>query len=74
MKQKNAILRGITRSINRRRCEWFMGLQIEKADRRRMIQEVVRLRSIIEDLYAYIVSDAHISLEIIEEQMDWRDM
>ena len=35
--------------------------------------EVKRLRSIADDLYAYIVSDAGISLKIIEEQMDWRD-
>ena len=35
--------------------------------------EVKRLRSIADDLYAYIVSDADISLKIIEEQMDWRD-
>jgi hypothetical protein len=35
--------------------------------------EIKRLRSIADDLYAYIVSDADISLKIIEEQMDWRD-
>jgi len=35
--------------------------------------EVERLRSIADDLYAYIVSDAGISLKIIEEQMDWMD-
>jgi len=35
--------------------------------------EVKRLRSITDDLYAYIVSDADISLSIIEEQMDWRE-
>jgi len=32
-----------------------------------------RLRSIADDLYAYIVSDADISLKVIEEQMDWRE-
>jgi len=35
--------------------------------------EVERLRSIADDLYAYIVSDADISLNVIEEQMDWRE-
>jgi hypothetical protein len=34
--------------------------------------EAKRLRSIVDDLYAYIVSDADISLKVIEEQMDWR--
>tara|TARA_R110002020_G_scaffold140683_2_gene312365 strand:+ start:1680 stop:1874 length:195 start_codon:yes stop_codon:yes gene_type:complete len=38
-----------------------------------LLSEVKRLRSIADDLYAYIVSDADISLKIIEEQMDWRD-
>ena len=38
-----------------------------------LLAEVKRLRSIADDLYAYIVSDADISLKIIEEQMDWRD-
>ena len=38
-----------------------------------LLAEVERLRSIADDLYAYIVSDADISLKIIEEQMDWRD-
>jgi len=38
-----------------------------------LLAEVKRLRSIADDLYAYIVSDAGISLKIIEEQMDWRD-
>ena len=38
-----------------------------------LLAEVKRLRSIADDLYAYIVSDASISLEIIEEQMDWRN-
>jgi hypothetical protein len=38
-----------------------------------LLTEVKRLRSIADDLYAYIVSDAGISLKIIEEQMDWRD-
>ena len=36
-----------------------------------LLAEVERLRSIADDLYAYIVSDAGISLSIIEEQMDW---
>ena len=38
-----------------------------------LLAEVKRLRSIADDLYAYIVSDAGISLKIIEEQMDWRN-
>ena len=38
-----------------------------------LLAEVKRLRSIADDLYAYIVSDADISLRIIEEQMDWRE-
>jgi len=38
-----------------------------------LLAEVLRLRSIADDLYVYIVSDADISLKIIEEQMDWRD-
>ena len=37
------------------------------------LAEVERLRSIADDLYAYIVSDADISLSVIEEQMDWRE-
>ena len=36
-----------------------------------LLAEVKRLRSIADDLYAYIVSDADISLSTIEEQMDW---
>ena len=40
---------------------------------RKLFAEVLRLRSIAEDLYVYIISDAGISLKIIEEQMDWRD-
>tara|TARA_R100001443_G_scaffold34866_1_gene48612 strand:+ start:90 stop:371 length:282 start_codon:yes stop_codon:yes gene_type:complete len=43
------------------------------ADAPKLLAEVKRLRSIADDLYAYIVSDAGISLKIIEEQMDWRD-
>ena len=43
------------------------------ADAPLLLQEVKRLRSIADDLYAYIVSDADISLKVIEEQMDWRD-
>ncbi len=39
----------------------------------KLLAEVKRLRSIADDLYAYIVSDADISLSIIEEQMDWRE-
>ena len=38
-----------------------------------LLAEVKRLRSIADDLYAYIVSDADISLKIIEEQMVWRE-
>ena len=43
------------------------------ADAPLLLEEVKRLRSIADDLYAYIVSDADISLKIIEEQMDWRE-
>ena len=43
------------------------------ADAPLLLAEVKRLRSIADDLYAYIVSDADISLSIIEEQMDWRE-
>ena len=43
------------------------------ADAPKLLAEVKRLRSIADDLYAYIVSDAGISLKIIEEQMDWRN-
>ena len=38
-----------------------------------ILDEVERLRSIADDLYTYIVSDADISLSTIEEQMDWRE-
>jgi len=40
---------------------------------RKLFAEVKRLRAIAEDLYVYIISDAGISLKIIEEQMDWED-
>lgn len=43
------------------------------ADAPLLLAEVKRLRSIADDLYVYIVSDAGISLKIIEEQMNWRD-
>ncbi len=43
------------------------------ADAPLLLEEVKRLRSIADDLYAYIVSDADISLSTIEEQMDWRE-
>ncbi len=43
------------------------------ADAPLLLAEVKRLRSIADDLYAYIVSDAGISLKVIEEQMDWRE-
>ena len=43
------------------------------ADAPLLLEEVKRLRSIADDLYAYIVSDADISLSVIEEQMDWRE-
>ena len=43
------------------------------ADAPLLLAEVKRLRSIADDLYAYTVSDADISLKIIEEQMDWRE-
>ena len=36
-------------------------------------EEIDRVRSIAEDLHAYIVSDADISLSIAEKQMDWVD-
>ena len=38
-----------------------------------LLEEVNRLRSIVDDLYAYIVSDADISLSTIEDEMDWRE-
>lgn len=38
-----------------------------------LLAEVKRLRSIADDLYAYIVSDAAISLSVIEKQMDWSE-
>ena len=34
-------------------------------------EEIDRVRAIAEDLYAYIVSDADISLSVAEKQMDW---
>ena len=49
------------------------------ADTPLFLEEVKRLRSIADDLYACIVSgfdsawDADISLSAIEEQMDWRE-
>jgi len=43
------------------------------ADAPLLLEEVKRLRSIADDLYAYIVSDADVSLSAIEEQMDWRE-
>ena len=36
-------------------------------------EEIDRVRSIAEDLHAYVVSDADISLSIAEKQMDWVD-
>jgi hypothetical protein len=49
--------------------------QILMADSPLLLEEVKRLRSIADDLYACIVSDADISdeLGIIEKQMDWRN-
>ena len=38
-----------------------------------LLAEVERLRSIVDDLYSYIVSDASISWSTIEEEMDWRE-
>ena len=38
---------------------------------KRCYEEIDRVRSIAEDLHAYIVSDADISLSIAEKQMDW---
>ena len=41
------------------------------AELKRCYEEIDRVRSIAEDLHAYIVSDADISLSIAEKQMDW---
>jgi len=43
------------------------------ADAPLLLAEVKRLRSIVDDLYAYIVSDADISWSTIEDEMDWRE-
>ena len=43
------------------------------AELKRCYEEIDRVRSIAEDLHAYIVSDADISLSIAEKQMDWVD-
>ena len=43
------------------------------AELKRCYEEIDRVRSIAEDLHAYIVSDADISLSIAEKQMDWDD-
>ena len=36
-------------------------------------EEIDRVRAIAEDLHAYIVSNADISLSVAEKQMDWVD-
>ena len=38
-----------------------------------LLEEVNRLRSIVDDLYAYIVSDGDISWSTIEDEMNWRE-
>ena len=43
------------------------------AELKKCYEEIDRVRSIAEDLHAYIVSDADISLSIAEKQMDWVD-
>ena len=43
------------------------------AELKRCYEEIDRVRSIAEDLHAYVVSDADISLSIAEKQMDWVD-
>ena len=49
-----------------------LGLEL-LAELKRCYEEIDRVRSIAEDLHAYIVSDADISLSIAEKQMDWVD-
>ena len=63
--------------------EWIDGIQVDEdtdptvmtliADAPLLLAEVKRLRSIVDDLYAYIVSDADISWSTIEDEMDWRE-
>jgi hypothetical protein len=40
---------------------------------KRSYEEIDRVRAIAEDLHAYIVSNADISLSVAEKQMDWVD-
>ena len=40
---------------------------------KRCYEEIDRVRAIAEDLHAYIVSNADISLSVAEKQMDWVD-
>jgi len=41
------------------------------AELKRSYEEIDRVRAIAEDLHAYIVSNADISLSVAEKQMDW---
>ena len=41
------------------------------AELKRCYEEIDRVRAIAEDLHAYIVSNADISLSVAEKQMDW---
>jgi len=43
------------------------------AELKRCYEEIDRVRAIAEDLHAYIVSNADISLSVAEKQMDWVD-
>tara|TARA_B100000927_G_scaffold277368_1_gene258943 strand:- start:84 stop:401 length:318 start_codon:yes stop_codon:yes gene_type:complete len=43
------------------------------ADAPLLLAEVKRLRSLVDDLYAYIVSDGDISWSTIEDEMNWRE-
>ena len=53
--------------------DYLASLNISRliAELKRCYEEIDRVRSIAEDLHAYIVSDADISLSIAEKQMDW---
>ena len=48
-------------------------MQIILAELKRCYEEIDRVRAIAEDLHAYIVSNADISLSVAEKQMDWVD-
>ena len=43
------------------------------AELKKCYEEIDRVRAIAEDLHAYIVSNADISLSVAEKQMDWVD-